>query len=342
VLELVRENGGWLRFDRFMEAALYDAEFGYYSARIRHVGPKGDFSTSAHADSLLGRVIARWALEQRKRLRLGWRWNLIEAGGGTGELAATVLKNLGVWGRAGLTYHLVEISKPLRERQRERLRGYRVRWHDTIAAALDAVGGVGLIFSNELVDAYPCRRFHRSEVGWEEVGLMIQDGKFTESFQPLNASEQASLSSSVFAFPGKPRPQLVEVHASYLEELQKWAPRLVKGCVLTIDYGDRFPTLYHRQPGGTLRGYFHHQRVEGSDLYTRLGQQDLTADVNFTDLETWGAAIGWRNENWETQREFIHRFLAEFTPRTTDEARLMDPVGAGGAFKVLQQSCAAE
>ncbi len=326
-----------MNFAQFMAAALYDNEHGYYRQKIRTVGRTGDFSTSVDAGPLLGRALARWAGNKR-RLLPGRRWHLIEIGGGTGELAATILRALGWLGRIGLTYHLVEISHPLREHQQEKLRGHRVVWHDSLTAALEAARGAALIFSNELVDAYPCRRFRRTGTQWEEIGLTNQSGALVEAARPSSATEIARMGSSVISLPSANQAQCVEVHENYREEITRAASHWRQGCWLTIDYGDTFPALYHRQPSGTVRGYFHHLRVEGPDLYTRMGRQDLTADVNFTDLQNWGAEVGFQNDRLETQREFILRWLGPTVSTTTGESRVLDPIGAGTAFKVLQQS----
>ncbi len=334
--ELVARNNGWLSFEKFMAAALYDPELGYYATQIRDVGRTGDFSTSAQGNSLLAKALALWARSQKKRFQFGFHWHLIEVGGGNGNMAATLLRNLGVFGRLGLTYHLVEVSLPLRQRQMKKLTGYHVRWHDSLSEAIRAARGAALIFSNEVVDAYPCRRLRRSGNEWSEIGTTLECGQIEESFRAISEVENSH--SSIATLAENSAVQIVEVHAAYREELLRTVPLLTRGAWLTIDYGNTFPALYYRQPNGTARGYFHHQRVEGMEIYTRIGRQDLTADVNFTDLQNWGVDAGLTNESLETQREFIVRQLGQFTPRTTDEARLLDPVGAGSAFKVLQQA----
>lgn len=97
--------------------------------------------------------------------------------------------------------------------------------------------------------------------------------------------------------------------------------------MLTIDYGDRAETMYHRRPHGTLRAYLLHQRLEGAEALQYPGRQDLTADVNFSDL------IEWTSPHLETKRLAS---LAEFLGKDA-EAEWLDPHGAGGAFKVLEQ-----
>ena len=334
----LKKNSGWLSFEQFMAAALYDSKDGYYTTNIREVGRTGDFSTSAQPDSLLGRAIAAWARNQRKKLGSGFRWHLIEVGGGNGDLAATILNQMGFWARLGLTYHMVEISRPLREIQIKKLRPYRVCWHESTLDALQTAEGEALIFSNELIDAYPCRRLHYDGANWYEIGLVLVDDHIQESTQKLSLKEVNNLHSSVSNLSEQTRPQTVEIHSAYRKDLLKIGEKLIRGCMLTIDYGDYFPALYHRQPAGTLRGYFHHLRVEGADLYTRMGHQDLTADVNFTDLENWGVEAGFATDRMEVQGDFISRWIGTTAPKTTDEARVLDPMGAGTAFKVLQQS----
>jgi SAM-dependent MidA family methyltransferase len=335
--EILRADG-WLSFESFMATALYAPDFGYYTARIRDVGRTGDFSTSAHTDSLLGQALARWARHHRPKLPPARRWHLIEIGGGNGQLAATILRHLGIRGRWGLTYHLVEVSAPLREKQKHLLRGHRVCWHDSAAEALAAAGGDALLFSNELVDAYPCQRLQYDGSTWHELGIAITHDRLHEATRPLSLEAVAALDSSALTYSRQAAPQIVEIHTAYRRDLQKTAAALRHGAWLTIDYGDTFPDLYYRQPLGTARGYFHHLRIAGMDLYTRPGQQDLTADVNFTDLQRWGQAAGLHHDHLETQHHFLHRWLGPIAPRSTDDARLLDPAGAGGAFRVLQQS----
>jgi SAM-dependent MidA family methyltransferase len=97
--------------------------------------------------------------------------------------------------------------------------------------------------------------------------------------------------------------------------------------MLTIDYGDTSPALYHRRPHGTLRGYFMQHRVEGPALYQNIGRQDLTADINFTDYRAWLHGSGLEEAACQT--------LAEFLRSHNAPAQLLDPDGAGNAFKCL-------
>jgi len=144
-----------MTFRTFMERALYDPEFGYYSRNIGTVGRRGDFSTSATLSPALGQTVARWALEEL--IRFPKPWHLIEVGAGDGSLAMAVLGEIGLLKRHQICYHIVESSEILIKQQKSVL-GDAATWHHTISPAVAAAGHRAVVFSNELVDAFPAPR----------------------------------------------------------------------------------------------------------------------------------------------------------------------------------------
>lgn len=318
---------GEIRFDHFMGMALHDPERGYYARRIGGIGRRGDFTTAPMLSGCLARAVAAWAAGALRET--GCR-DLIEIGPGDGTLAECVWRMLPWSLRWRTRLHLVETSAPLRELQQKRL-GRRARWHAEPREALDACGGKAVVFSNELVDAFPVRRFQFTGDGWRELAL---------AFDPPAPPREVLLDpgplppSSVFSRDHQ-AGQWVEVHDSYREWLTGWLPLWRAGRMLTIDYGGAVETLYQRRPRGTLRGYLLQQRVEGADCYLNAGRQDLTADVNFTDLAEW-------SEPWTKTRALtgLGGFLAPHAdPRSETDRALVAEDGAGGAFRVLEQEC---
>jgi SAM-dependent MidA family methyltransferase len=306
-------------FEEFMRRALHDPQRGYYARRIRGVGQRGDFTTAPMLSDTLARAIAAWAA--RAMRETGCR-DLIEIGPGEGKLAAAVLKHMPWWIRWRTRVHLVETSAPLVEIQKQNL-GRRARWHDSPAAALAACDGRAAIFSNELVDAFPVRLFEKNTEGWQEIAVSFDSTETaTESLLPRAALPLSSGFSS-----NHPPGQRIEVHDSYRAWLGEWLPLWKAGRMLTIDYGAPAENLYHRRPRGTLRGYLFHQRLEGRAIYQNIGRQDITADVNFSDLVEWSAP-------WTTDVKL--QTLADFIGSDEDHD-LSDPQGAGGAFMVLDQ-----
>lgn len=308
-----------------MAWALHHPQTGYYARRISGVGKRGDFTTAPMISDLPARAIAKWAAAAMRET--GCR-NLIEIGPGEGKLAEGVLQNLPWFTRLKTRLHLVETSTPLTGLQQKRL-GNRATWHREMSDALAACDGKAVIFSNELVDAFPVRRFQKTGEGWQEIGVTKNDaGKFCEILLPVSRLPE----SSVFAQPFK-TSQIVEVHESYRDWQNRWISNWKTGRMLTIDYGGTIDPLYHRRPTGTLRAYLLQQRLEGSLIYENPGRQDLTADVNFTDLIKW-------SEPWssESQLRPFGEFLRPFADlKNPADLALLDETGAGGAFQVLDQ-----
>ena len=334
-------DGRSARFEDWMRVALYDPELGYYARNVRGIGVRGDFATAATLHPALGEAVAEWAVLRRKELFGGGLvpWTLIEAGPGTGELARTVLDALPLLARRTVTLRLVETSPVLRGAQRARL-GERATWHATMEEALAACEGRALVYASELLDALPVRVLRRAGGGWEELWISSNGGECREEWRPAS-SEGAGLSGAFSAFSRSwPDGQRIEIAPAVRDWLHSWKSLFLRGSILFLDYGDLVDTLYVRRPRGTLRGYAHHQRLEGADLYANAGLVDLTTDVNFTDLIAWGEEQGFTTSRFETQADFLRRFVPSMEARALSEpalAFLLRPLGAGGSFKALEQ-----
>jgi SAM-dependent MidA family methyltransferase len=135
-----------------------------------------------------------------------------------------------------------------------------------------------------------------------------------------------------------PIGQRVETHGSYRRWLENLARHLVRGALLTIDYGGWPAEVYYRKPRGTVRAFFRHERLEGMEVYLRPGHQDLTADVNFMDLHNWGEVLGLTTVELVDQAEFIRRWDHPRRKRYSPaDIYLSDESAMGSAIKVLHQ-----
>jgi len=310
-------------FAAFMARALHDPQHGYYARRIQGIGgQRGDFATAATLSPLLGQAISAWIRESRRAMPEVR--HVIEVGAGNGVLMEVVRKSLGWWQRRRFEWHIVETSAALREQQKQRL-GAAVTWHEDLESALRDCGGSAFIYHNELLDAFPVRLVQSHEGEWREVFVEFVSGRARELLMPLEVKPEFSALSNMRQHP----QQRCELHESVREWLRGWVPQWKRGAMLTVDYGDTFPALYHRRPRGTLRAYLMHQRLEGISIYENVGRQDITADVNFTDYRAWVAKLGVTELGYSTQGDFIRFFI----PRA--KGQMLDPEGAGGAFKVV-------
>ena len=328
--EIAKSEGGRLRFDRFMEMALFHPVHGYYTRRIRDIGKSGDFSTSTTLSPALGKAVFHWLMAEAKHLGLD-SLIIIEPGVGTGALAKVILSEIRPWSR--VRYFGVDLRADSAILDKSLSRRRRFQLLNSMEAALKEAHGKAIVISNEFADAFPCRRLVRLESGWADIHLHYDGVQWRQEFSPAPVCVTCSALDAGFAL-----GQTIEVHESFREWLASVSAQLDVGAILTIDYGGRPEEIYYRRPDGTVRGYFQQQRIEGTDIFRRAGYQDLTADVNFTDLQAWGDSVALKTVDYLTQREFVGRWNPGGLKQANAAAEFtLNEQGAGTAFKVLHQ-----
>src|SRR2546423_13154887 len=91
IFEAIRRDGP-MRFDRFMEQALYHPEFGYYSSGQCQIGRHGDYFTNVSVGPLFGRLLAAQFAEMWEILGRPGDFTIVEQGAHHGEFARDVLE----------------------------------------------------------------------------------------------------------------------------------------------------------------------------------------------------------------------------------------------------------
>lgn len=326
----INAAGGALTFEQFMTVALYDAEHGYYAAQVGDVGNRGDFSTSATLCPSFAEAIARWASKRAAQDFADGDFALIEVGAGNGQLAENFVKawrEVRTAEQGSAPYIAVETSERLRVLLAERAAICGFEHVNNLPAALERVGGKAIIFHNELVDVFPARQLCWDGADWMEVGVRLEGDKLVEGLLPFMDPVDADA-------PAEPRPgQRIFIHPTFHTWLETQLAGWRKGRMLTIDYGAGYPA-------GECRGYRAQKRIEGDEIYGKAGQQDLTCDVNFADLQRWGEQLGWTTVARQTQSDFLAAWLPDIKARAeADEvlAFIGNPFAAGGAFLALEQ-----
>lgn len=317
---------GPIPFSEFMRAALYDPNDGYY-ARGPRIGPEGDFSTSVRFPAFR-RAIARLAVHCYHALGKPRPFRIVELGAGTGQLAREVISE---WHRAlpdaRLDYATVDASDALRLRQEE------VPGVTAHASPSDLPPAPGLVFGNEVLDALPVHRVVGGSQGLLEihVDLDARSGRLRERLLPLsNPTIEAHL-HGLDVFPA--RGQVIEV-ALGLGGFVRDAARLPEpGFLVFVDYGDEARALYApTNMNGTLAAYRAHGRFH--EPLARVGEQDLTADVDFTTVAAAATQAGMESLGLATQQTFLEGLgIAELG--LPDEVHLVSgAAGLGTAFHV--------
>ncbi|MFB9067709.1 class I SAM-dependent methyltransferase [Pseudofulvimonas gallinarii] len=295
---------GPVPFSRFMELLLYAPGLGYYSAGSRKFGAEGDFVTAPE----LGPAFAHGLAHCLASAMAGdGDWDLLEAGGGSGALAADLLQALAARDALPRRYRLLEISADLRERQRGRIAARCPQWLDRVDWLDQPPRSPwrGAVVANEVIDALPATRFALRDDGLYEQFV----GGGPERFEWLEQPASPALAAQIRKRLGDdldalPRPYRSEIHLSLQPWLAALTGSLQQGLALFVDYGYPRPVYYspERLDGTLVCHYRHH--AHGDPLHLP-GLQDITAFVDFTAVAEAALACGLDVAGYTSQAQFL-------------------------------------
>jgi SAM-dependent MidA family methyltransferase len=345
--------GGVLPFSRFMELALYCPKLGYYETKKDSIGRRGDFYTSASVGDLFGRLLAFQFAEWLEELKSkSSRLKIVEAAVHKGQLAKDIL----FWLQSTrpdlfeeLEYCIIEPSATRQEWQRETLKDFseKVRW----LSGFDSECFDGIIFSNELLDAFPVHRlgWDAAQKKWFEWGVMSNAEQFTWAKMP---EPVVGLPAFILNLPASllevlPDGFTVEINPAAEEWWRAAVRSLNRGKLMTVDYGLADDEMFlPSRKNGTLRAFFQHRFAD--DVLANPGEQDLTAHINFSAIQRAGEEAGLKTDSFSTQSKFLTRIMektlkdkafGEWPPaRGRQFQTLTHPEHLGRAFQVLVQS----
>jgi SAM-dependent MidA family methyltransferase len=311
-----------------MNAALYDEAEGYYKrSDLKRWGREGDYRTSPERSELFAVTFARYFAKLYDELQRPAEWTIVEAGPGAGDFAAVVRREL----RDQYTnYFLLESAAEL--------------------AKLPSIKA-GILFSNELFDAFPVHR-------------LIRNGdELSELYVTLNVEEQFAWSSGPLSTPALneflreysvklEHGQIIEVNLEIDNWLSSVAAKLERGFLISVDYGAESSDLYDAslRPHGTLRAFSRHAFVD--DVLAQPGDYDITSSVNWSQVQAASARLGFTTVEFAPQDRFLMGAglldeLERAMKRTTSDAdklsltagarEMILPGGMASSFQVLVQ-----
>ena len=297
-MELVQKirDSGPIRFDLFMQAALYHPQHGFYSSGHTRTGIHGDFLTPVSAGPVLGQLLAMQVDEWHAALGHPPSICLIEQGADRGLLAADILNAITTHHpklREATQLHLLEPSPALTERQRNTLRNHQelfpIHWHlDSESLSLHETPC--FFYSCELVDSFPVRLARHRQGVWHELFVSVKNDRFVWLDQPAPSDVLNELHRW-----GVPPMEgfTAEIRPAAGTWIRSVAHQIQRGLMLTMDYGLPAPDLYHpSRSAGTLVALREHRHTP--DPLQDPGNQDLTAHVNYTELIQEGEKEGLR------------------------------------------------
>lgn len=336
-------HGGWIPFARFMDMLLYEPGLGYYAAGAMKFGAAGDFFTAPGMTGLFGEALARQAAQVMALSAP----TVLEAGAGTGHLAADLLGELERLGELPEHYDILDLSADLRERQRQTLAAAvphllpRVRWLDRLPARL-----AGVVIANELLDALPAHVVTWHEDGIAERGVELAgENAFAWGERPAGGALLAAAEEIARQCRLPPGYQS-EIGLAARAWAAEWGHRLECGALLLIDYGFPRHEFYHPQRAcGTLMCHYRH--YAHAEPFHLPGLQDVTVHVDFTAVIAAAHASGLDLLGYTSQGQFLLNcgILDLLGGQPTDAAdyvraagavnRLLLPQEMGELFKVI-------
>ncbi len=344
---------GPITFHDWMKAALYDSTFGYYCRPdLQKWGREGDYRTSPEGSFLFAATFARYFAQLHEEMGKPREWNIVEAGAGNGDFACGLMQTLQnhfpeVFSATRYVIDEASVHSTLLARKRLEPFASRVAFRKLDDTKLDP----GVIFSNELLDAFPVHRV-KNEGGklWELYVDSRQDGKFDWQMGPLSTQRLNSYFSN--AGTQLAEGQIADVNLAIEGWLRQVAASLRKGFHIAVDYGAMAEELFDgaQRHDGTLRGFRRHRHVE--DILDCPGEQDLTTTVDWSFVSRIGEEFGLHQHDFERQDKFLMAAglldqleqelkvcgnEAERLRLTTAAREMILPDGMASSFQVMVQ-----
>lgn len=339
-LEARIASGGPLSVEAFMEACLSDAASGAYASR-QPIGLAGDFITAPEISQIFGELIGLWAVAVWQSMDEPKPVTIAELGPGRGTLMKDAIR---AWRGIpkfldSVSVALVETSNVTIEAQRNALEAAPVplRWHRKLDPLPDAPL---IVLANEFIDALPIRQFVLRGRSWRERLVTTDDrGGFAFTEATASPPEDHTRPAPHDASEGA----ICETRPAAAKLLREFGRRACQAplAVLIVDYGHEQTGL-----GDTLQAVRGHRFA---DPLADLGENDLTAHVDFADLKQSASALGLKTYGPLPQGEFLlklglgerrDRLLQCATPAQASSivsgaTRLVDAMQMGMLFKVL-------
>ncbi len=304
------DASGAMTFERFMDLALYHPQLGYYRRDRARVGyaPGTDFYTASTSGPVFGELVVAACT------------SLL----GSDAVRDHRFVELGAESPDGI---LAGVAHPFASA-------------DVVQLGDDAAfAGRCIVFSNELFDAQPFRRFVYRRDAWRELGVALRGETLVEIELPLAAPPPPQLPVSA------PDGYLVDAPLAAVALAEHLARQKWTGLFIAFDYGKSWTELISAHPAGTARAYHRHR--QSNDLLAQPGEQDLTCHVCWDWLSRALTDHGFAPPTLETQESFFLRRATDYIAHASTEdaagfsrrklslLQLLHPGHLGQKFQVL-------
>jgi len=303
-IKLFIQNNGPITFAKFMDFALYDREYGYYTRHSNKFGKSGDVYTSPTVHRAFGQVISNFIVRFYEIINEK-TITVIELGSGSGYLALDILNTLKRNNEklySNLNYICVDSSSSNLKKSKDLLVDHkgRVDWKDDISELQGKF--TAIVLSNEFFDSLPFHRIRFKDGKPQEIYVSVNQNGFFELLDDISNPEILKVIDSLqlnFA-----QDQQIEINLRYKQVFNQISEILEKGMILSFDYGYLQKELYSpKRFEGTYRCFHNHKL--SVNPYQNIGEQDITSSVDFSSLINYGQQARLNTIKYTTQGQFL-------------------------------------
>lgn len=342
-------SGNGIPFSRYMELALYHQDYGYYNNLLYKFGREGDFITSPNLSNFFAETLSRQIIELFQCIP---QKNILEVGGGNGDLMLGILASLGDQIEY---YYVLDLSATSTQLQQQKVKEKCPQYIDKIIWLRELpIEFNGVILGNEVLDAMPSTAIkftQDSSLSLRLVNLANDQLAFNDiaiDAAPISSSLKSQIENVCAKIKVGNYPYISEINLNNIGFINSLSKVLQQGAIILIDYGYVHDEYYALERNlGTLRGFFRHQLVENVLHYP--GLIDITSSVDFSLIAESGIESGIDLIGYTTQANFLLNCgilelhtakqnkisAADFIINSNHVNKLTSPNHMGEVFKVI-------
>jgi SAM-dependent MidA family methyltransferase len=173
----------------------------------------------------------------------------------------------------------------------------------------------GILFANELLDAFPVHLVEMGQSGLLEVYVGLESGRLVDRTGPLSDAALAGyLASAGITLETGAR---AEINLAAVAWVADTAARLRRGYLVLIDYGYEAAELYSAARAGGTLATFHRHLIDapaedapaGPAWLAEPGSRDLTSHVDLTSVRRAAERAGLETVAVTSQTRFLLEIL---------------------------------
>jgi NADH dehydrogenase [ubiquinone] 1 alpha subcomplex assembly factor 7 len=338
LIDKIKKNGR-LNVAEFIQICQFEND-GYY-LKNNPIGRANDFITSPEISQMFGEVLGIFLISYWEK-KIKKKFNLVELGPGKGTLLKDILRTSSVNQKFlnSMRLTLIEKNKSLIDIQKEIMNFQKITWSEEFDIANKNIPSI--IYSNEFFDCFPVQQFHKKEKWYEKyvnyneveqnftlVSQQVEDKKILKSLEKFEQVKVAEIARS--------RDEYFKLVCAFIKKN--------KGVFITIDYGYKNPPNHL-----SLQTIYQHKKTH---LFENIGNQDITAYVNFDELIFIADEYNLKIETFCSQKDFLiscgiqerkKNLIKNKSDKTikkinAEYERLVENSQMGEIFKVLVVSC---